>query len=205
MRMRQYSTLMPLLESGAVVLGVDAYGVVYNELGCFESVKPVIDYCNLHDIPVVMMTNNATQSIVEISNKLHEFDIAIAPEYVISSGCGCYELPDIRSRLEGEKVFVYGYPGSKYYPDKAGALIVDSVTDADCIVMAASLGSVNHRVYYECFNALQQRDDMDVICINPDHYVRYGHGYYRVMGYYAHQLEIQLNRHWIWMGKPYSL
>ena len=58
--------------------------------------------------------------LLGLSNKLHEFDITIAPEYVISSGCGCYELPDIRSRLEGKKVFVYGYPGSKYYPDRAG-------------------------------------------------------------------------------------
>ena len=66
-------------------------------------------------------------------------------------------------------------------------------------VTAASLGNDNHRVYYECFNVLQQRNDMDVICINPDHYVRHRNGYYRVMGYYAHQLEIHLNRHWIWM------
>ena len=202
--MKSIDSLQPLLDNKNTVLGLDAYGVIYNNHSVFDHALSVSKYCESHAIPLYLMTNNATQSVVEISNKLHEFGIKIGPDQVVSSGCGCYMLPDIQSFMQGKKVYVYGYTGSVYYPREAGGHIVDNVSDSDCIVMAASLGDQNHYVYRDCYHHLLANEQVDVVCINPDYYVANQDGLMPVMGFYAHQMAVQLNRDWVWMGKPYS-
>ena len=53
--------------------------------------------------------------------------------------------------------------------------------NADVIVMAASVGSQNHRVYRDVFVALNERPHVPIICVNPDHYVRNHDGYLAVI------------------------
>ena len=81
---------MDVLQSKDTVLGLDAYGVIYNDDGVFKDVVNVFEYCYQHGIDLFLMTNNVVQTMVEISNKLHGFGLSISPDRIISSGCGCY-------------------------------------------------------------------------------------------------------------------
>ena len=200
------SSLRPLLDREDVILGLDAYGVIYNDDGPFDAIKGVFHYCDQHQIPLYMITNNATQSITDISNKMHAFGLPVAPEQVISSGCGCYMIDDIQSMLFEQRVFVYGFESSKFYAFQAQAEVVSDPEEADVMVLAASLGTMNHHWYKRVHDVLRDRPTLPVICINPDHYIRNQSGFKPVMGFYAHQMAQQLNaNHWVWMGKPYPL
>jgi 4-nitrophenyl phosphatase len=196
--------LEPLLKQPHRILGLDAYGVMYNGRHLFNTIIPLIEFCKKQHIPVYMMTNNATQSPQDISVKMQALGVKISPEYIISSGCGCFELPNIKQKIEDKNVFVYGYPQSEWYATHSGGILTDNPNHADIIIMAASLGSNNHTTYHKVFNALKNNPNIHVICINPDHYIAYNNAYMPVMGFYAHQMEYQLGRPFEWIGKPFS-
>ena len=199
------SSLKPLLENSPVVLGLDAYGVIYDNAGVFDSVRDVFKFCDSANIDIYMMTNNATQSIDVIYEKMKSFGIPMHKDRIISSGCGCYMLDHIQTILNHQHVFVYGYESSRYYVEHAGGIIVEQPQAADVIVFAASHWNNNHLIYKNVHDTLLNRPTMPVICINPDHYVMTSDGFMNVMGYYTHQMALQLDRtDWIWMGKPYS-
>lgn len=203
--MGHINSLAPLIDKTNTIVGLDAYGVIYNDSGIFEHAKEVIQYCDAHNIPLYVITNNATQSLSDISNHFHSKGLDIAPEQVISSGLGCLHIKKIKQILVGKKAFVYGYESSKYYAEIAGADITNNVNHSEVIVMAASTGKSNDDVYQACFAHLKNNPQVPVICINPDHYVMNSNGYYPVMGFYAHQMQYQLNRKWEWVGKPFSV
>ena len=197
-------SLQPLLEQENVILGLDAYGVMYNGQSVFDTVPPILSYCDEHGIPFFMMTNNATQSIDVILDKMASYNINLSEDQIISSGCGCYFLDDIKEKIEHKNVYVYGYESSREYPKSAGANLVDDPADADTILLMASLVNHNHRTYKSVHQALKDDPNKSVICLNPDHYVYYQSRYMPVMGYYAAQLEAQLGLTFQWVGKPFS-
>ncbi len=199
------TSLSEILHGSRSILGLDAYGVLYNNLGLFDTIPAVFDFCNQHQIPIYMMTNNATQSIPDISAKMRQFGCPIPDHQIISSGCGCYLIDHIKSILYQRSVFVYGYSSSRFYVEQAGGFIVESPADADVIVYAASQSVENHHMYKAVHDAIKLKPTMPLVCINPDHYVRNRNGFMRVMGHYTHQMMHQLQRDdCIWMGKPYS-
>ena len=188
------------------VLGLDAYGVIYNNYGPFDEIYGVFEYCNQQQIPIVMMTNNATQNRTIIGKKMQGFGLPLSEERIVSSGCGFTEISQLRRMVDGEHVFVYGYDSSVQYVVEAGGVLVDDPMSAEVIVMSASVGSQNHRVYRDVFLALKANPNVPVICVNPDRYVRNHNGFLSVMGFYAEQMQRQLDRSdFIWMGKPYPI
>ena len=144
-------SIAPLLAAQpALVLGLDAYGVIYNNHGPFDEIYGVFEYCK-EQIPIVMMTNNATQNIRIIEDKTAAFGLPIPANHIISSGCGLIELPMLRRHLDGQSAFVYGYPSSvQYAVDAGGNRHIDQPHLADVIVMAACWVS-NHHVYRDVF------------------------------------------------------
>ncbi|MEK9727546.1 MAG: hypothetical protein VW397_05520 [Candidatus Margulisiibacteriota bacterium] len=200
------SLIQRLTQKSNPVLGLDAYGVIYNDTGVFEDIPAVFNYCRDQGIPIVMMTNNATQSIPIIQQKMALANLHLDQSHIISSGCGLHDLPELKALINQQSTFVYGYDSSRQYAIDGGARIVAHPNAADVIVMAASVGSQNHHVYRSVYLSLKHRPECHVICINPDHYVSYRNGFMTVMGYYANQLAHQLQRpDFIWMGKPYPL
>ncbi len=185
------------------ILGLDAYGVIYNSSGPFKAIYSVFDHCATHGIDIYMITNNSNQSIAEISKKMDEFGLHIPIERIVSSGLACHWLPDVKHHLAHQRVFVYGKQSSRSYVNMANATIVESPHEADTIVLAASLDQHNHYVYKAVHDALRKRPTMPVVCINADHYVMNTTGLTPVMGFYAHQMAKQLGHtHWIWAAKP---
>ena len=92
----------------------------------------VFDHCKREHIPIVMMTNNATQNIAIIEQKMADFGLPIAADHIVSSGCGLIELPDLRACMDGKRAFVYGYPSSIQYAIDAGATVVDEPKKCGC-------------------------------------------------------------------------
>jgi len=204
--MVQLNSLKPLLESiENPVLGLDAYGVIYNDKGFFDTLPQVFDYCKQHAIPIMMLTNNATQSVDIIFNKMKQFKLDLPKKNIVSSGCGLYDLVHLKSIVKNKNIYVYGYDSSKQYVIDAGGFCVDYPNKADVIVMAASVGSKNHITYRQVFLTLKNKPHLPVICVNPDFYVYNSNGFLPVMGFYAHQMANQLDRDdFIWMGKPFK-
>ena len=199
------TNLAKLLEQPNAVCGLDAYGVIYNNSGFISSSRSVVEFCNTHNIPVFLFTNNTTQTPTEIATNCKQAGYNIPADRVISSGCGCYMLPTIKQQLENATVYVYGYPSSRFYPETAGATITNNIIDADTVVFAASLNHQNHHTYRLIAKQLDQGQPLRGFCINPDHYVQHKQQLYPVMGYYARQLEVQCNTQWTWIGKPFSI
>ena len=194
------------LQSPNAILGLDAYGVIYNDDGVIDTIYSVFDYCHRHGIDIYMMTNNANQSISDIAIKMDRFGLPIPRSHIISSACACYELPDIHAMLANHSVYVYGRQSSHAYIESAGGRIVAHPDNADVVVLSASLNTNNHRTYRMVHEALQARPQCPVLCLNPDFFVMNRHGLKRVMGFYAHQMARQLGRQdWIWAGKPYPM
>ena len=185
------------------ILGLDAYGVIYNDNGPFDGIYSVFDYCKNQAIDIYMITNNSNQSIPEIAEKMDSFGLSIPNHRIISSGLTCSWLADVKQHLQHKRVFVYGKASSRYYVEQAHAIIVESPKEADAIVMAASLDSNNHTMYKAVHDTLLNRPHLPVICINADAFVMNQQGLTPVMGFYAHQMATQLgHQHWIWAAKP---
>ena len=81
-------------------------------------------------------------------------------------------------------MFVYGYESSQQYVIDAGAVCTDDPANAEVIVMAASL-LAKIILLIAMFFSTATKSTTPVICINPDHYVRYANGFLSVMGFYA--------------------
>ena len=196
--------LRPLLEKPNVVLGLDAYGVMYNGETVFEPILPLLNFCSDRGIPFFMMTNNATQSIPIIIEKMEKFNIFLTPNQIISSACAAYLLPEIHEMVDRKKVYIYGYETAYEYASKANAILVEDPNESETILMMSSLNNNNHRIYKQVYDALRQDPTKNVVCLNPDHYVYYQSRYMPVMGYYAAQLEQQLGLNFHWIGKPFN-
>jgi ribonucleotide monophosphatase NagD (HAD superfamily) len=188
------------------VVGLDAYGVIYNESGVFETIRTVFTYCWDHRIPILMMTNNASQSTAFIAEKMQRFGLPMAEDAIISSGVGLKELPHLYQMVRDQLVYVYGFEGSKSYVIAAGGHCVDNPHDANVIVLAAATGRTNDHDYRQVGEVLSRRPTIPILCVNPDHYVAHDGQLSPVMGYFAHKMATEYKRSDIvWMGKPYPL
>ena len=189
------------------VLGLDAYGVIYNNSGPFSTMPAVFDYCRDHAIPIVMMTNNAKQSIDIIYKKMVDFGLAIPRDHIISSACGLNDVPELKKQVTNRSVFVYGYQSTHPYVMDAGGHCVSNPDDADIIVLASSLKTDNDQMYDRVVSSIHRHPHRPIICVNPDQYVRCHTGELcPVMGFYAQKMSQQLDSSKvIWMGKPMPL
>ena len=79
---------------------------IYNDRGIFDTIPAVFDYCHQQGIPIVMMTNNATQSIDVIYNKMASKSNFTKPN-IISSGCGLIDLPNLNAKVKNKRVCLW--------------------------------------------------------------------------------------------------
>ena len=181
---------------------VDASGVTYTDEGLVNGAKDFFLWCHDTKRKVFMCTNNTSHSPKRIASRLKEFGIPMPEEHVISSGIGLSLNKSIHTLINNKKAYIYGYESSKYYAQQAGALLCSKPEEAEVILLLSSLVSGNEAVYENVYKALLTRPNIPVICANPDHYVVSHKKLYPVIGFYAKKLEEQLNRSFIWVGKP---
>lgn len=184
------------------VIVLDAAGVLYTDDDRLTKMGHTIQTLS-ESVPVWVATNNTSDSIPEIAERLRYRNIHIPESQIISSGLGLSVDPALRQLIAGQPVYTWGYPTSSWYVELAGGHSVAHPNDANVIVLAASTGTSTDSIMKMIQQSLRDRP-RPVICVNPDHFVQTGSGLYPVMGYYADQLEKDLQIELIWMGKPYS-
>ncbi len=195
-RSRHFPSFAELIaETGIRLFLVDASGVLYNDEGPVLGIAATVrEMQRVGD--VVVVTNNTSHYVTQISENLARFGMDIPSENILSSGFGLAIDPDIHAMIRGKSVYVFGTPESYAYVENAGCRrITQNVQEADIIIMTSSLKEKTEE-------ELEKIRDVDVpvICPNPDRYVMGPEGRIPVVGYYAERLGRPIH----WMGKPYS-
>lgn len=178
---------------------VDAFGVLYNQAGGFEESAACVQAFLAAGKPVVVVTNNTSVSPETISSRLNAMGMPIAPSHILSSGRGLAWDPEYQQAIDGRSVFLIGADDAAVYVADAGARCVNSLADADAVVLACTAQEVT--AYDAIIEYKNQRPNSPVFCINPDRYIPVGDQRVPVIGYFAERIE-QSAGPVHWMGKP---
>ncbi len=193
-----------LKDSDFSVFLLDASGVLYNDNGAVPGIGETVKH--LQSIgDVYLATNNSSQSPSSIVSNLGHIGLHIEESHILSSGLGLSCDPVIYSLIQNCRCYVVGYTDSFYYVRLAGGNIVDTLEDAEAIILTASIeASISHESV-ELLKFCHAHPEIPVICCNPDRFVRgVGHSKVSVIGYYAHLLELEIRNPFYWVGKPHS-
>lgn len=200
--MRQIS-VRGLLDLGVRIFLLDASGVLYvNRGGVVPGVHASIDAIRDAGGEIFVVTNNTSLYVDGIARYLADVDIHLAPERILSSGMGLIYDSVSQDLIQGKKAFVYGWEGSDSYLLDAGAEVVEAISDADVVVMMASLKDGNDAIVEEIVLGLRDRPHVPLLCANPDRYVQGPNGTFPVIGYFAEEIGRSLGRDVHWVGKP---
>ncbi|MCP4049257.1 MAG: hypothetical protein GY730_00935 [bacterium] len=184
---------------------LDACGVLYNDGGFFpgvsESVSRLLKYGE-----VFVVTNNTTNNIDQIEEKLLQNGVEIDKNNIISSGIGLKEDPHINSLVKNKAVYHFGRNGAEYYLTKAGSKkIVSDLYEAEVLVMSSNLVNNTVEEIEIIKEKISSRPDIPVICCNPDQYILSCTGSKKpVIGYYAGILSQKVRNPFYWIGKPHK-
>lgn len=183
---------------------LDAFGVLYSAMGALPGVVQMVNHWLEANKTVIVVTNNTSRSPDYIAQHLTHLGIPLNAKHIISSGRGLHWHKPYRQLIYKRPVLVIGSLGSHRYITDAGGYCVDTLEDAQAIVLAMS--TPNDTARYEAIATHHQtHPDIPIICINPDHYVQTGNQKSTVIGHYAAKLASKLTRPMHWMGKPHPI
>jgi len=182
---------------------LDASGVLYNDLGPIEGISETV--AKLQEIGnVFVLTNNSYFNPKLISQLLRKNGIKIAAQNILSSGNGLEIDPQINAIIRNKWVYVFGTETSYEYVENAGGKLTKDIAQCDTVALCASLKDNTQVEYDKVFLFLNTRQDISIVCCNPDRYVRGKQGHKPVIGWWAEKLENELERPIKWIGKPLS-
>ena len=180
----------------------DAAGTLYDDQGPFDGVVDAFLQLQSQGVRVCLATNNTTTSIPGIRKYMLNFGMDIDEDLILSSGLVLRDVPRLTEKIKNRSCFVIGSEGSKDYVTLAQGTITDSLHEADCVVFASSFPKDNEVWIQGVFEEWKQRSTLELICINPDRYVRHHKSLYPVIGYYVDQF-IELSQAPVqFYGKP---
>jgi len=183
---------------------VDASGVLYNDLGPISGIDKAVDYLQSQG-NIFITTNNANHNPHLISQNLQTIGVSIPPAQILSSGLGVQYNPHLMQLVKDKTVYVFGKDASHPYLEGSPCKdITPDITQAEVIVMTASLKKKTTAEYTKIVDYLRTTPNTPVICLNPDRVVLGTTGLIHVIGYYAEQLEKELGIQIHWFGKPYE-
>ena len=180
---------------------VDASGVIYTQKdickGAVDAIRLLQSYGRVY-----LVTNNSYLYPHYINEKLKGFGISIDEDHIISSGYGLSKDPDLVGFLRKKRVYFVGRTVSAQYALDAGAILTDTISDADTVVLAGMSQTESEDRVQIILDELHNRPDIPIICCNPDRVVATDDGLYPVIGTYAAQIEKAIKRPILWYGKP---
>ena len=179
---------------------LDASGVLYNNLGTLPHIPNVIKA--LQKIgSIYIITNNSYLNVSDIAKKFQKNNLSIDKESIVSSGMGLELDPAIVNIIHNKPVYIFGSKSSHQYVKKVVSKVVDSPQEAAAIILTSSLKE-NHETRFDTLQTYLKKNPKPVICCNPDKVVKDTRSLKKVIGYYANQLEKNLNTPLHWIGKP---
>jgi ribonucleotide monophosphatase NagD (HAD superfamily) len=182
---------------------IDATGVLYNDMGPTLHIGKTIQRLQALGT-VTVVTNNSSYSRAHISRRLHTYDVPIKDSEILSSGDGLLFDADLNRLVRDRSCFVFGNESSHPYVIDAGGIVCDLIQNSEVVLLMSSLKERQDAFQKHVVDFLRSRPEIPVICCNPDEYVLGPNDcLIPVMGYFAKQMEVRLDRKFIWMGKPY--
>ncbi len=182
---------------------VDASGVLYSSNGFLPESNKTFTYLQSKG-ETFLASNNSYHYINDIANNLNiEGQINISPTHIISSGQGLAKDPKIKKILNHKLVYFIGTPsGQQYSLDAPIKCITNSLKKADVIILAGLNESQAKSTITKIINIAKTNPNIPIICCNKDHYIRAHNRLQPVVGYFAQEIENNINRPIIWFGKP---
>jgi|GEM_PF-884082 len=169
----------------------DASGVLYNDQGLVNNIAKTIAGLQKRG-PVVVVTNNSTDSPDIISKRFLQGGLNLEPECIYSSGHGLSWNAELRAQVQGKTVYVMGDEDCYFYFFEAGVkAVIHNPNEAEVWVLMSSLQGRTAAEVMKLTEAFNHNPPQAVICCNPDWYVRgqWPCTLYPVMGYFAQALQ----------------
>lgn len=139
---------------------IDLDGTMYNGSNLIPGARDFIDRLNRHDIPYMFLTNNATKSRQEATQKLIDMEFDVSPDTMYTSSMATAEY--LTSNHPGQDVYVIGTDSLKTAVQEAGMKLA---SDADVVVMG-----LDTDITYDKLStaAILVADGAAFISTNPD-------------------------------------
>lgn len=110
---------------------IDLDGTMYNGETVIDGAKVFIDRLNAHNIPYLFLTNNATKSQEEATDKLLKMGFDVSKERMYTSSMATAEY--LKTHHSGESAYVVGTDSLKKLIENAGLLVTEG--RAEVVVM----------------------------------------------------------------------
>lgn len=153
---------MPFIQIKAVVSDMD--GVLWRSETPLPGLTDLFDFLRERHIPFMLATNNSTKSVAQYVEKLAGFDLAIAPEHIVTSSVATALY--LKTRKPGAQVYTVGMFGLDQALTGQGFKLVDENADTADFVVAG----LDRNLTYDKIKAANRliRRGATFIGTNPD-------------------------------------
>lgn len=152
----------------------DAYGVLVRSDGAIQGARQLIAHLNAHDIPYLVLTNDASRSIPVATAQYRSFGLDIDASRVITSSSLILSFVK-RHALRGRPVLALGEGHALDYIEMSGACHVrpDPDTDFEALFLCELTTTTLHQDLEEILSALLARIERTgtlphLVLPNPD-------------------------------------
>ncbi len=204
MKIKPFHSILPNYKA----IFFDSYGVLKTYNGLIDGVSTTLDYLNDKNMDWLVLTNDASRSPIELSEKLKNAGLSqIAPDRMISSGMMAREF--LRSKVQYGQVAYLGTEDSAHYIEDAGLetiavaeINLDDIDDINALVLLDDEGFDWFHDLNKAVNLLRKRNIPTVIANTDKRYPVSRDEVGIAIGGIAHLLEKVVRKRFLRFGKP---
>lgn len=175
---------------------LDLDGTMYAGTRVIDGAKEFIDYLAGHDIPYLFVTNNASKTPEEVSDKLTAMGFNTTPEHVVTSAMATAMY--IRDESPGASVYVIGGTGIRQALKDEGLIIKDD-ENVDYVVIGLDIDINYEKLSTAC---LAVRNGAKFISTNPDTSIPTERGFLPGNGALTSVITVSTGVDPVFIGKP---
>lgn len=113
----------------------DLDGVVYAGSHTFETAVATLNTLKEQGVPVAFVTNNASKSATDVTDRLKNMGLAVDTEHVMTSAQAVVDLLTIKYSVDAGPVLVTGSPQLTVQIQAAGYVVTDTAADTPQVVV----------------------------------------------------------------------
>ncbi|TDM12547.1 TIGR01457 family HAD-type hydrolase [Macrococcus lamae] len=175
---------------------LDLDGTMYAGTRIIEGAKEFIDYLAEHNLPYLFVTNNASKTPEEVSDKLSSMGFVSTADNVVTSAMATAMY--IAEEKPGASVYVIGGTGIRTALEDAG-LVVKVTEDVDYVVIGLDVDITYEKYAVAC---LAVRNGATFISTNPDVSIPTERGFLPGNGALTSVVAVSTGIEPVYIGKP---
>lgn len=175
---------------------LDLDGTMYAGTKVVDGAREFIDYLSEHKIPYLFVTNNASKTPEEVSDKLLGMGFKTTSQHVVTSAMATAMY--IRDESPGASVYVIGGTGIRQALKDEGLVVKDD-TDVDYVVIGLDVEINYEKLSIAC---LAVRNGAKFISTNPDTSIPTERGFLPGNGALTSVITVSTGVEPVFIGKP---